>query len=287
MHRLFSWNEIAAGTTMVHPVFRFLWRKGNLARPHSHGPNNHAERALSPLPLLPLSPGVVCLFPIPKAAPESHRECKPRSRRNERTVTTRPLATTTPTTGLLQATLVKRKHSGPGMGAFRIFQYLALAGLALVVGASSEDVVILAPIDGEDSTTSRHALATTTTDGASRQHQQLQEGGGEERLAVVVPAYKGDLDRAVASLERWPTSCSPLTLQNVDLVLYYAEGETDREAVEAASRAIAATAGNCFANLRTVYANLQEQVNERERLSSPCNHTSSRVFTELSTAVLL
>lgn len=142
------------------------------------------------------------------------------------------------------------------MGALRICQYLALAGLALVVGASHDDV-FLAKTSGGDSTTNRHAF---TTDDASR-HQQQE--GGDERLAVVVPAYQGDLDRAVASLERWPTSCSSLTLQNVDLVLYYAEGETDREAVEAASSAIAATAGNCFANLRTVYANLQEQVNER------------------------
>lgn len=93
--------------------------------------------------------------------------------------------------------------------------------------------------------------ATTTTDLEAPQ-----------RLAVVVPAYVGDLDRAVSSLGRWPSTCSPITQQNVDLVLYYAEGEEDAAAVDAAAAVIAETAGRCFSNTRTVYAHLSEEVRE-------------------------
>eukprot|EP00752_Nemacystus_decipiens_P007288 g6521.t1 len=81
----------------------------------------------------------------------------------------------------------------------------------------------------------------------------------QQRLAVVVPAYVGDLDRAVSSLGRWPSSCSPITQQNVDLVLYYAEGEEDAAAVDAAAAAVAQTAGRCFSKTLTVYAHLSEE----------------------------
>lgn len=118
---------------------------------------------------------------------------------------------------------------------------LALAGAALVAGAS-RDVVVASP--GDSNAPSRTGLSADEA----------------KHLAVVVPAYQGDLDRAVASLERWPTNCSPLTVENVDLVLYYAEGEEDRSAVEEAAGAISATAGRCFANLRIVYAHLDEEV---------------------------
>lgn len=119
---------------------------------------------------------------------------------------------------------------------------LALAGLALVARAS------------------RDVLASPTGDSNIPTSTSLPEDDDPKHLAVVVPAYRGDLDRAVASLERWPTNCSPLTVQSVDLVLYYAEGEEDRSAVEEAAGAIAATAGRCFANLRIVYAHLEEEV---------------------------
>lgn len=117
---------------------------------------------------------------------------------------------------------------------------LALAGAAFVAGAS-RDVIA----------TRGDSVVARGTDLSADESQ---------RLAVVVPAYQGDLDRAVASLERWPTNCSPLTVQNVDLVLYYAEGEEDRPAVEEAAGAISATAGRCFANLRIVYAHLDDEV---------------------------
>lgn len=84
------------------------------------------------------------------------------------------------------------------------------------------------------------------------------------RLAVVVPTYRGDLERAVASLGRWPSrDCSPLTQQSVDLVLYYGEGEEDREAVDAAAETVSETAGRCFAATRTVYAHVAEEVSVR------------------------
>lgn len=85
-------------------------------------------------------------------------------------------------------------------------------------------------------------------------------GGQQQRLAVVVPAYRGDLERVVSSLGRWPSTCSPVTEQNVDLVLYYAEGEEDSAAVEAAFDVIAASAGRCFSKTKTVFAHLEKEV---------------------------
>lgn len=122
---------------------------------------------------------------------------------------------------------------------------LALAGVALTAGAS-RDGSHPTPLSGDSKNVDWHVI------GPADDQQQ--------RLAVVVPAYRGDLDRAVASLERWPSNCSPLTLQNVDLVLYYAEGEEDSVEVDAAAGAIADSAGRCFANLRTVYAHLEKEV---------------------------
>lgn len=95
----------------------------------------------------------------------------------------------------------------------------------------------------------------------SRQVQQQQQ----QRLAVIVPTYRGDLQRAVSSLERWPTICSLVTQSNVDIVLYYAEGEEDADDVYEASETIAQTAGQCFSRTRTVYANLDEEVGVKGR----------------------
>lgn len=104
------------------------------------------------------------------------------------------------------------------------------------------------------------ATATPTTD--------LRAPTEQQRLAVVVPAYKGDLDRAVASLGRWPTDCSSVTQQNVDLVLYYAEGEEDAASVDAATTALAESAGRCFSKTLTVYAHLNEEVRKSIREQS-------------------
>lgn len=80
-----------------------------------------------------------------------------------------------------------------------------------------------------------------------------------ERLAVVVPAHAGDLPRAVSALDRWPKTCSPITKANVDLVLYYAEGEGDTEPLVALD-AIASSVGRCFRNTKLVYAHLTPEV---------------------------
>ncbi|CAN0338180.1 unnamed protein product [Ectocarpus fasciculatus] len=124
---------------------------------------------------------------------------------------------------------------------------LPLAALAVLAGASH--------VTSSSPTGDSKLLAA----GSVMPADEPQRPEKDSKLAVVVPAYKGDLDRAVASLGRWPTDCSPLTVQNVDLVLYYAEGEEDSEKVGAAAEVIAATAGRCFAGVRTVYAHLEQE----------------------------
>ncbi|CAM9579400.1 unnamed protein product [Ectocarpus fasciculatus] len=98
-------------------------------------------------------------------------------------------------------------------------------------------------------TASRLPVSTFAQD----HHQESQQ----QRLGVVVPAYDGDLARAVSSLERWPAKCSPLTLKNADLVLYYAEEASS--ATESALDNISSTAGRCFSRTRIVYAHLSEE----------------------------
>ena len=44
------------------------------------------------------------------------------------------------------------------------------------------------------------------------------------------------------------------------MVLYYAEGEEDSAAVEAAFDVIAASAGRCFSKTKTVFAHLEKEV---------------------------
>lgn len=128
---------------------------------------------------------------------------------------------------------------------------LPLAALAFLAGASHD--TFSSPTGDSKLLTAGYAIMPAD------EPQRPEKGN---KLAVVVPAYNGDLDRAVASLGRWPTDCSPLTVQNVDLVLYYAEGEEDSEAVGAAAEVIAATAGRCFADVRTVYAHLEQEVRD-------------------------
>eukprot|EP00903_Cladosiphon_okamuranus_P007272 g7050.t1 len=97
--------------------------------------------------------------------------------------------------------------------------------------------------------------------GASILVPALRVATGDELLAVVVPAHRGDLDLAVHSITNWPqpTVCSPLTKTNADLVLYYAGGQEDAEAVAAAADTIAKTAGRCFGVTRTVFAELEKE----------------------------
>lgn len=86
-----------------------------------------------------------------------------------------------------------------------------------------------------------------------------------QRLAVIVPAHAGDLRRAVSALDRWPKTCSPVTQESVDLVLYYAEGEDDAEPL-AARDAITSTAGRCFAHTKLVYAKLSSEVRDETKI---------------------
>lgn len=83
------------------------------------------------------------------------------------------------------------------------------------------------------------------------------------RLAVVVPAHKGDLHQALESLQRWPTACSAVAKAKMDLVLYKAEGE-DAESSASILPALDSTAGRCFANTKVVYANLRDEVRKRD-----------------------
>ncbi|CAN0469445.1 unnamed protein product, partial [Laminaria digitata] len=78
-----------------------------------------------------------------------------------------------------------------------------------------------------------------------------------ERLAVVVPVWSGDVDRALDSVSRWPTACSAVTLSNVDLIMYKAEG--DEESSEALLPVLERTAGRCFSETKIVYAHLREE----------------------------
>eukprot|EP00903_Cladosiphon_okamuranus_P008109 g7816.t1 len=104
----------------------------------------------------------------------------------------------------------------------------------------------------------RHACLVL---GASILVPALRASAGDELLAVVVPTYSGDLDLAVQSITNWPqpTICSTLTKANTDLVLYYAGGQEDAEAVAAVVDTIAKTAGRCFAQTRTVFAELEKK----------------------------
>lgn len=82
------------------------------------------------------------------------------------------------------------------------------------------------------------------------------------RLAVIVPAHEGDLHQALASLELWPTACSAVTREHMDLVLYKAESGS-AEASASILQALDSTAGKCFAHTKVVYANLREEVRRR------------------------
>ena len=107
------------------------------------------------------------------------------------------------------------------------------------------------------------------------------------RLGVVVPAYSGDLNKALNSLKYWPTTCYQSTLRKMDLILYYAGGAEDE--VENVLPGLAETGGRCFANTRLVLGNLTAEVSLLIVFSW---HGRQRVRSELhlssfSTAVLL
>eukprot|EP00904_Undaria_pinnatifida_P002830 jgi/Undpi1/12548/HiC_scaffold_6.g02217.m1 len=79
------------------------------------------------------------------------------------------------------------------------------------------------------------------------------------RLAVVVPTWRGDVDRALEAAARWPTACSAVTLSQVDLVLYKAEGDQGSSASSLSS--LEKTGGRCFSKTKFVHANLADEDN--------------------------
>lgn len=89
---------------------------------------------------------------------------------------------------------------------------------------------------------------------------RVQEEEDGKRLAVIVPAHRGDLSKALSSLAKWPSTCHSSTRRNADLVLYYAGGEEDE--VSAVLPSLAETGGRCFAETRLVLANLKDEVSE-------------------------
>lgn len=99
-----------------------------------------------------------------------------------------------------------------------------------------------------------------------------------KRLAVVVPTHRGDFSKALASLAKWPTRCSPITQANVDLILYKAEAQD--AASTAALSVLEDTPGRCFANTKIVFGSLTEEVRvlcKCTRYLSPCPPLSLRL----------
>lgn len=77
------------------------------------------------------------------------------------------------------------------------------------------------------------------------------------KLAIVVPVHQGDKHRAVESLQKWPSKCHTLTMQNVDLVLYQAESATNEADLLAL---VADGPAKCFREVSVVSGNLLPEV---------------------------
>ena len=90
-------------------------------------------------------------------------------------------------------------------------------------------------------------------------------------LGLVVPLSVEEIASAMDSLERWPTSCSRTTSNNVDLILYFAR-ELPQE-LESHLR-LAKDSTSCFRRTRVVTAALNPEVRHATILPSmycvPC-----------------
>lgn len=84
----------------------------------------------------------------------------------------------------------------------------------------------------------------------------------DKKLAVVVPTHGGDLSRAVSSISRWPTTCSPVTRDYVDLVLYFAQGPEHASWSPEVITSLTRTGGRCFAKTRAVFGHLTDEVSD-------------------------
>lgn len=111
--------------------------------------------------------------------------------------------------------------------------------------------------------TPKHKGLRSAGERGSGQHVWTSDS---RKLAVVVPTHDGDVSRAFVSMKRWPTTCSSVTLNHVDLILYHAT-DTDKAALRAQ---IPKEATSCFRNTRVVSANLSPEVRRRgvRRLST-------------------
>ena len=76
-------------------------------------------------------------------------------------------------------------------------------------------------------------------------------------LGIVVPLTAEELPRALESVKRWPTSCSGITLNSVDLILYFAR-EYPQELERYLKLAVEST--SCFRKTRVVTAALHPEV---------------------------
>ncbi|CAM9371978.1 unnamed protein product, partial [Choristocarpus tenellus] len=76
-------------------------------------------------------------------------------------------------------------------------------------------------------------------------------------MAVVVPAFDGDVDRALRSVRHWPSKCSDSTRTNMDLILYYA-GKEDNSST-AVFNDLREMDSTCFTSMRLVYGRLTEE----------------------------
>lgn len=77
-----------------------------------------------------------------------------------------------------------------------------------------------------------------------------------KKLAIVVSVHQEDKDRAIQSLQKWPSNCHPLTMDNVYVVIYQAESETS---VDFLAR-VAEGPGKCFWKTSLVSGHLLPEV---------------------------
>lgn len=77
--------------------------------------------------------------------------------------------------------------------------------------------------------------------------------GGQ--LAVVVPIGVGEGARAMEAMKRWPRVCSEITLNKVDLFLYYSEELTGQDELR-----IPEEASKCFRSTKAITANIAHKV---------------------------
>ncbi|CAM9496666.1 unnamed protein product, partial [Choristocarpus tenellus] len=77
-------------------------------------------------------------------------------------------------------------------------------------------------------------------------------------MAVVVPAYVGDIDRVARSFKQWPSHCSS-TVGYMDLIMYYA-GTEDTMPDGVLHEFSRSASSSCFKSRKILYASLTEEM---------------------------